>query len=283
MIKHLVPANLKEALEMLSKHNCYIMSGGTDLMVQKHVSTGLLPSFDKDVIYVMNLKELDYVKKDDNGNIRIGAATRFTDIERSPLVPEIYKIVIKEIASNNIRNMATMAGNIANASPAGDSLVPLVLNDASVILSSVNGNREVLVRDFVLGVRKIDRKQNEMITEIVLKPQELNYFYRKVGARKAESITKVSLMGGYKIENGIIKDLRIAFGSVSIKVVRSLENENKYIGQKVKELNIDSVIEDYSPLVTPITDQRSNKEYRHKVAMNLLRKFLEEVKGGKNE
>lgn len=283
MIKHLVPANLKEALEMLSKHNCYIMSGGTDLMVQKHVSTGLLPSFDKDVIYVMNLKELDYVKKDDNGNIRIGAATRFTDIERSPLVPEIYKIVIKEIASNNIRNMATMAGNIANASPAGDSLVPLVLNDASVILSSVNGNREVLVRDFVLGVRKIDRKQNEMITEIVLKPQELNYFYRKVGARKAESITKVSLMGGYKIENGIIKDLRIAFGSVSIKVVRSLENENKYIGQKVKELNIDSVIEDYSPLVTPITDQRSNKEYRHKVAMNLLRKFLEEVKGGRNE
>ena len=283
MIKHLVPANLKEALEMLSKHNCYIMSGGTDIMVQKHVSTGVLPSFDKDVIYVMNLKELDYVKKDDNGNIRIGAATRFTDIERSPLVPEIYKIVIKEIASNNIRNMATMAGNIANASPAGDSLVPLVLNDASVILSSVNGNREVLVRDFVLGVRKIDRKQNEMITEIVLKPQELNYFYRKVGARKAESITKVSLMGGYKIENGIIKDLRIAFGSVSIKVVRSLENENKYIGQKVKELNIDSVIEDYSPLVTPITDQRSNKEYRHKVAMNLLRKFLEEVKGGRNE
>lgn len=282
MIKHLVPTNLNEALEMLSKHNCYIMSGGTDLMVQKHVSTGLLPYFDRDVIYVMNLKELDYVKKDEKG-IHIGATTRFVDIEKSPLVPEIYKIVIREIASNNIRNMATMAGNIANASPAGDSLVPLVLNDASVILSSVNGDREVLVRDFVLGVRKIDRKQNEMITEIILKPQELNYFYRKVGARKAESITKVSLMGGYKVEGGIIKDLRIAFGSVAIKVVRSIELENEYKGLKVKELDVDSVIKDYSPLVTPITDQRSNKEYRHKVAMNLLRKFLEEVKGGRNE
>ena len=282
MIKHLVPTNLNEALEMLSKHNCYIMSGGTDLMVQKHVSTGLLPYFDRDVIYVMNLKELDYVKKDEKG-IHIGATTRFVDIEKSPLVPEIYKIVIREIASNNVRNMATMAGNIANASPAGDSLVPLVLNDASVILSSVNGDREVLVRDFVLGVRKIDRKQNEMITEIILKPQELNYFYRKVGARKAESITKVSLMGGYKVEGGIIKDLRIAFGSVAIKVVRSIELENEYKGLKVKELDVDSVIKDYSPLVTPITDQRSNKEYRHKVAMNLLRKFLEEVKGGRNE
>ena len=282
MIKHLVPTNLNEALEMLSKHNCYIMSGGTDLMVQKHVSTGLLPYFDRDVIYVMNLKELDYVKKDEKG-IHIGATTRFVDIEKSPLVPEIYKIVIREIASNNIRNMATMAGNIANASPAGDSLVPLVLKDASVILSSVNGDREVLVRDFVLGVRKIDRKQNEMITEIILKPPGLNYFYRKVGARKAESITKVSLMGGYKVEGGIIKDLRIAFGSVAIKVVRSIELENEYKGLKVKELDVDSVIKDYSPLVTPITDQRSNKEYRHKVAMNLLRKFLEEVKGGRNE
>ena len=283
MIKHLVPSNLKEALEMLSTHNCYIMSGGTDLMVQKHVSTGLLPNFDKDVIYVMNLKELDYVKKDEKGLVHIGATTRFVDIEKSPLVPEIYKVVIRELASTNIRNMATMAGNIANASPAGDSIVPLVLNDASVILSSVNGNREVLVRDFIFGVRKIDKKPDEMITEIIIKPQELNYFYRKVGARKAESITKVSVMVGYKIENQIIKDLRIAFGSVSIKTVRNLELENKYKGLKLSELNVDQVISDYSPLVTPITDHRSNKEYRHKVAMNLLRKFLEDIKGGRNE
>ena len=283
MIKHLVPSNLKEALEMLSTHNCYIMSGGTDLMVQKHVSTGLLPNFDKDVIYVMNLKELDYVKKDEKGSVHIGATTRFVDIEKSPLVPEIYKVVIRELASTNIRNMATMVGNIANASPAGDSIVPLVLNDASVILSSVNGNREVLVRDFIFGVRKIDKKPDEMITEIIIKPQELNYFYRKVGARKAESITKVSVMVGYKVENQIIKDLRIAFGSVSIKTVRNLELENKYKGLKLSELNVDQVISDYSPLVTPITDHRSNKEYRHKVAMNLLRKFLEDIKGGRNE
>ena len=283
MIKHLVPSNLKEALEMLSTHNCYIMSGGTDLMVQKHVSTGLLPNFDKDIIYVMNLKELDYVKKDEKGLVHIGATTRFVDIEKSPLVPEIYKVVIRELASTNIRNMATMAGNIANASPAGDSIVPLVLNDASVILSSVNGNREVLVRDFIFGVRKIDKKPDEMITEIIIKPQELDYFYRKVGARKAESITKVSVMVGYKVENQIIKDLRIAFGSVSIKTVRNLELENKYKGLKLSELNVDQVISDYSPLVTPITDHRSNKEYRHKVAMNLLRKFLEDIKGGRNE
>ena len=283
MIRHFVPASLEEALRIINKNNCYIMSGGTDLMVQKHVSTGLLPSFDRSVLYVMGLKELDYIKKESDGSVSIGATTRFVDIEKSELVPEIYKKVIREIASPNIRNMATMTGNIANASPAGDSIVPLVLNDAYVVLSSLNGERKVPVKDFVLGVRKTDRKNEEIITKIVLLPQNLKYFYRKVGSRKAESITKVSFLGAYRIENNIIKDFRVAFGSVSIKVVRNLEVENKYKNIKVSELNIDEVIKDYSPLVTPITDQRSNKEYRHKVAMNLLRKFLEEIKGGQNE
>jgi CO/xanthine dehydrogenase FAD-binding subunit len=283
MIRHFVPTTLEEALRIINKNNCYIMSGGTDLMVQKHVSTGLLPQFDRSVLYVMGLKELDYIKQEEDGSISIGTTTRFVDIEKSPLVPEIYKRVIKEIASPNIRNMATMTGNIANASPAGDSIVPLVLNDAYVVLESRAGERKVLVKDFILGVRKIDKKPEEIITKIVILPQNLEYFYRKVGSRKAESITKVSVMIGYRIEKNIIKDFRVAFGSVATKVVRNLEVENKYKNIKVSDLDIDAVINDYSPLVTPITDQRSNKEYRHKVAMNLLRKYLEEIKGGQDE
>ena len=283
MIHYFVPSSLKEALKILNANNCYIMSGGTDLMVQKHLSTGLLPTFDKDVLFVMKISELNYIEKDKEAKIHIGAATRYNEIEASSLIPEIYKTVIKEIASPNIRNMATLAGNIGNASPAGDSLVPLVLNGAEVVLASINGERTIKVQDFILGVRKIDRKQNEIIKEIVIKPQELNYFYRKVGSRKAESITKVSFLGGYKIENNKLVDFRVAFGSVSIKVVRNQEVENKYINKDLKDIDIESVVNDYAPLVTPITDQRSNKEYRHKVAMNLLKKFLKEIKGGRDE
>ena len=283
MIQHFIPSNLNEALEILSKHNCFILAGGTDLMVQKHISTGILPHFEKDILYVMDLNELDYINLDSDKNIHIGASTRFIEIEESPLVPEIYKKVIREIASPNIRNMATMTGNIANASPAGDSIVPLVLNDADVVLISVNGERTVSVNDFILGVRKIDRKLDEMIKEIVLKPQELNYFYKKVGSRKAESITKVSFLGAYRIEDGIIKDFRVAFGSVAIKIVRNTNVEKKYIGKSVKELQVNQVVQDYAKLIAPITDQRSNKEYRHKVAMNLLKKFLIDLKGETNE
>ena len=283
MIQHFIPSNLNEALEILSKHNCFILAGGTDLMVQKHISTGVLPHFEKDILYVIGLKELDYINLDSDKNIHIGASTRFIEIEESPLVPEIYKKVIREIASPNIRNMATMTGNIANASPAGDSIVPLVLNDADVVLVSVNGERTISVNDFILGVRKIDRKPDEMIKEIVLKPQELNYFYKKVGSRKAESITKVSFLGAYRVEGGIIKDFRVAFGSVAIKVVRNTKVEKKYIGKSIKELKVNQVVQDYAKLIAPITDQRSNKEYRHKVAMNLLKKFLVDLKGETDE
>ena len=237
MINHFVPKNLKEALAILNEHDCYIMNGGTDLMVQKHVSTNVLPRFDKDVLYINNIKELDYIKKDEEG-IHIGGSTRYIEIENSLIIPYIYKRVISGM----------------------------------------------LVSEFIYGVRKIHRETNELITEIIIKPTNLSYFYRKVGSRKSESITKVSFLGGVKVEKNIIKDFRVAFGSVAIKTVRNRDIENKYIGKKVDELDVNEIVNDYAPLVTPITDQRSNKEYRHKVAMNLLKKFINDIKeGGNNE
>lgn len=280
MIQHFVPTTLKEALKILDERDCYIFAGGTDLMVQKHRGSGLLPNFDKDILYVMNIKELDYIKIDAEGNLRIGAVNRYCELINSSLVPDIFKTVFNEIASPNIRNMATLVGNIGNASPAGDSLLPLNLFNARVVLSSVNGNREVLVEDFIQGVRKIDRQKNELITEVIVPKCDLNFYYRKIGSRKAETITKVSLMGGYKIESGKIKDLRIVFGSISTKVIRNHFIEEKYQGKSVNELRarIDDIINEYDHELKPITDQRSTMEYRKKVAKNLLRDFLKQVK-----
>ncbi len=280
MINHFIPTTVEEALKILNEHDCYIMAGGTDLMVQKHRSSGLLPNFDKDILYVMNLKELDYIKVDSEGNLRIGAMNRYCELLNSSLVPDIFKTVFREIASPNIRNMATLVGNIANASPAGDSLVPLNLFDASVVLQSIEGTRTVLVEDFIQGVRKIDRRKNELITEVIIPEANLNFYYRKIGARRAESITKVSMMGGFKVEDGKVKDLRIAFGSIAIKVVRNHFIEKKYTGISTNELRarIDDILNEYEADIKPITDQRSTWQYRKKVAKNLLRDFLKKVK-----
>ena len=276
MVKHYIPQTLKEALEVLNAHDCYIMAGGTDLMVVKHQRSGLIPNFDKDVCYISNLEELQYIFEDEKG-VHIGAGTKFSDIEENELVPEIIKQIIHELASPNIRNMATMAGNIANASPAGDSIVGLYLLDAELELVNINGSRMMPIKDFIFGVRKIHREKNELIKEIFIPHHDdLNTYWRKVGSRAAESISKITFAGGYEVENGRVKDLRMAFGSVSITCVRDRKVEEKYIGMSVEELHnhVEDVLVDMGKFVTPITDQRSTKEYRYKVAMNILKDFI---------
>ena len=276
MVKHYIPQTLKEALEVLNAHDCYIMAGGTDLMVVKHQRSGLIPNFDKDVCYISNLEELQYIFEDEKG-VHIGAVTKFSDIEENELVPEIIKQIIHELASPNIRNMATMAGNIANASPAGDSIVGLYLLDAELELVNINGSRMMPIKDFIFGVRKIHREKNELIKEIFIPHHDdLNTYWRKVGSRAAESISKITFAGGYEVENGKVKDLRMAFGSVSITCVRDRKTEEKYIGMSVEELHnhVEEIVKDMGKFVTPITDQRSTKEYRYKVAMNILKDFI---------
>lgn len=276
MVKHHIPQNLKEALKILNAHDCYIMAGGTDLMVVKHQRSGLIPNFDKDVCYIANLKELQYIYEDEKG-VHIGAGTKYVDIENNELVPEIMKQIIHEIASPNIRNMATMAGNVANASPAGDSIVGLYLLDAELELVSVHGSRMMPIKDFIFGVRKIHRNSNELIKEIFIPHHDdLNTYWRKVGSRAAESISKVTFAGGYEVEDGKIKDLRMAFGSCSITCSRERAVEEKYIGMSVEELHnhVDDIVNDMGQFVKPITDQRSTKDYRFKVAMNILKDFI---------
>ena len=278
MIKYFVPKSLKEAVEILSKNDCYILAGGTDLMVQKHRSANLLPTFDKDVLFVSEIKELDYIKTESDG-VHVGSATKYEKLLKSEQIPPVFCKTIAQIASPGIRNMATMAGNIGNASPAGDTLVPLNVFDAYVVLSSVRGERKVLISDYITGVRKTIREKDEIISEIVIPNLDLEFDYEKVGSRKAESITKVSFLGGYKLEGNIIKDFRVAFGSISIKVVRDREVEKKYIGLTKEEFNNrkEEIVSDYFKLIDPITDHRSTKEYRQKVAMNLLKRFLNKI------
>ena len=277
-MNHFVPKTLSEALEILDQKDCYIMMGGTDLMVQKFRSRGLLPHFDRDVIYVSHLKELQYIKEDEK-EIRIGAATKYIELLNSPIIPQYLKDVIKEIASPQIRNMATLTGNIGNASPAGDSLPALYAFDARLVIRSLNKTREILLKDFILGVRKTDHKKEELITEIIIPKNNLSYYWKKVGSRNSESISKVSFFGAYRFENNVLKDLRIAFGSVSVTVVRSKDIENKYIGMKKAEFvgHLSDILQDYAPLLHPITDQRSTEKYRHKVALNILQSFIRSV------
>ena len=279
MVKSYLAHSKAEALDILSKEDCYIFAGGSDLMVVKKATAGLAPKFDKPVLYISHIEELNFVKDEEDG-VHIGATAVLSSLEDNPVVPSLLRKALKELASVNIRHFATLPGNIANASPAGDTIVVDVLLDAKIKLESKSGVRFIDASDFVLGVRKIDRHQDEMITEIIF-PHHCfsNEMWYKVGSRKADSISKLSVAGAYRLDGNKIADFRLAFGSVAIKVCRSREIEKEIVGLTVEELGLrkDEFIEKYSKIIAPIDDQRSNKEYRQKVAMNICLYFIDKL------
>ena len=284
MVEKFIPSSKCGALDILSKHDCYILAGGSDLMVMKKNTAGLAPKFDKDVLYLSHVDELKGIYEDEAG-VHIKSMTTLDDVLMNKLTPTLLKKAVSQVASSNIRHFATLVGNLANASPAGDTIVVDILLDAKVKLESVKGERIVNAEDFILGVRKIDRHPDELVTELIFPNIEYDGdMWWKVGSRKADSISKVMVAGYYEKTGKIISKFALSFGSVSSKAIRSHEIEKEIIGMEAYELSFrkKEIIDKYSKVISPIDDQRSNKEYRQKVAMNIVSEFIDQVvKGGK--
>ena len=282
MVEKKIAYTKQEALDFLANHDAYIVAGGSDLMVVKKNVAGYAPTFDRDVLYISHIKELAKIYEDKEG-IHIGATATMSEIENHPLCPSLLRKAISEVASTNIRHFCTLAGNIANASPAGDTSVVDVLLDAKIKLESADGVRFVDAQDFVQGVRRIDRHPNELITELIFpKISYTDEMWFKVGSRKADSISKVSVAGYYEVQKGVVTKFAVCFGSVSIKPARSKGLEAKVVGLTLDEVKAKQpqIAGDFATIIAPIDDQRSNKEYRQKVAMNIFNSFLEKMIGG---
>lgn len=279
MVKHIIPKNLQEALNYLYTSDYHVIAGGTDLMIQKRNTADLPPLFNANMIYLFNLEELKYVIKEET-QVRIGSMTSLETLLHHDDVPQLLKDVIKEMASPGIRNMATLAGNIANASPAGDSLVPLYLMNALVVLSSVNQNRYLPIEKVIIGPRKTVIQNYELIKEIVI---PINPFTKtswvKVGGRQADAISKVSFAGAVTIENDRVIDFRIALGAVYMTVIRNRPIEKMYRNMSLDSFKklIPNILTQYQELIKPIDDQRSNKIYRQQVTLNLIKDFIEKI------
>ena len=275
MVKHFIPSSLEEALDILNKEKVEIIAGGTDLMVQRRKWANTVPAFEQ-TMNIINIPELSYIKAVNN-KLHIGATTSLTEIMNHKGTPELMKKAIYDIASPALRNIATIAGNIGNASPAGDTLPILYVLNAKIVLVSPQATRTLPIEEVILGPRKTVIKKNELIKEIILPIHDFtSTSFVKVGGRKADAISKVSFTGAVTIEDNIILDIRIAFGAVGPVIVRSTKIENTIIEMSVQQLteSVTHIIEAYNDLITPIDDQRSNKEYRKIVAKNLLKDFL---------
>lgn len=286
MVTGYFPKTQKEALAQKRKfQNILLITGGTDAMVQKKEA--------EHVIFLNQVKEFLEIREDET-TLSIGAAVTYSQLLEAAIIPEILKQAIREIALPAIRNAGTLAGNICNASPAGDSLPVLYVLDALVVKAHLLASGEieeekVPIEEFIQGVRKIALKEDEIVTriEIPKRAYEKSYvwYYQKVGARESEAIAKLSFVGAKKWNNGSLEDIKIAFGSVFITVIRDQAFEKTLKKKKKEELEelTEAIVAYYEDKIRPIDDQRSSAVYRKKVCLNLLRDFLKEQAGEKKE
>lgn len=260
------PRSLKAALALLADDPTLSpIAGCTDVFVGLHFGTLDQRRF-IDLWALDELRGIRLVKD----TVRIGALATFTTIIKSALVQRRVPMLVaasREIGGAQIQNRGTLGGNIANASPAGDTLPVLAAADARIVLRSATGERVVPFNDFYTGYRKSLRRPDELIAAIEIPPIQGQQWWRKVGTRRAQAISKVMMAGVRGLH------VRVAIGSVAPTVVRA----NAAAGV----LSVGGSIADAQAAlrseITPIDDIRSTGEYRTRVAENLLAQFWTET------
>lgn len=283
-IEGYLPKTINGALQILSSEDVIVYAGGTDLMVRYKNETSLLPKFEKNLLYIGQIEELQKVKENKD-EIIIGSGCTLASLIKEEAVPEVLKKALRGAASPAIRNMGTIGGNICNASPAGDTLPILYALNSKCRIINEFSERTVNIEDFIYGPRRTSLEKNEILESIIIPKKDFNIVhYEKVGARKASAISKLSFTGLCNVENGRIEDIRMAFGAVGATVIRIKEAENLIIGRKIDDLNpcIEKALHIYDKNINPIDDQRSTAHYRKNVVMNLIKYFMYKEIGQQN-
>lgn len=259
------PRDLGEALALLAEAPRTPLAGCTDLYVALNAGTLAATRF-------VDLSALDELRgiAIERGRLVIGAMTTHAEIERSPRVAAAFPLLARaaaEIGGPQIRHRGTLGGNLVNGSPAGDLLPPLAVAEAEIVLTSARGTRRVAYRDFFTGYRATVLAPDELVRAVEIVPPGGSGWYRKVGTRAAQAITKVALAALREADGGC----RLAFGAVGPTVTRcprteaalavSLAEAQRVLGEEIR----------------PIDDLRSTAEYRLAVARNLLARFAAET------
>lgn len=267
MVTNYQPTSLHEALEILNKEVVTPYAGGTDLMIE--------PIENAKYLFLNKVSEMNKIVEDAD-YIRIGATCTFTDIIESELAPKILKEAVAEIAAPAIRNLGTVGGNICNGSPKGDSALIFFATDAKLRLVSSRGERILPITEFYLGRKKTALQADELLVEILMERTGLNnYYYKKVGARDALAISRVSFAAVINIEAGRVVNCMTAFGAVSDVIIRRTDIDGMLIGKRIDEAKAvkERYLAAYDQAITPIRG-RISAEYRKTVCMNLLGDFL---------
>jgi CO/xanthine dehydrogenase FAD-binding subunit len=275
----ITPGSLPDALAVLAREPgvWQPFAGGTDLMVL--LEAGKLPH--KNYLNIWNLSALRGIE-DSPEQITIGALTTYTDVQSHPILRGEFPMLCQAASETGglaIQNRGTLGGNIVNASPAADSPPALLAYNAELELLSVRGSRWIPYQSFHTGYKQTIMQPDELLSRIRL-PRlwpDLQHYYRKVGTRKAQAISKVCLAATARMNDGIVDLIRIALGSVAPIPLRCRKTEAVLQGAVLDESTIAKARAEMSREITPIDDIRSTRDYRLKVSLNVLEDFLRKL------
>lgn len=278
------PGSLSAVLQLLfAEPDTWMpIAGGTDLMVL--YAAGKLLAHK--LVSIDRLPELRSIEVTPS-EICIGAACTYTDLRRDPFVSQEFPLLTRSAAwtgSIANQNRGTLGGNIANASPAGDSLPVLLAYDAELILISATGERRIPYRTFHTGYKESLLAPDELIQSICLRRGGGDYigYAKKVGARNAQAISKVFLAAlGRTSSDGKLQDIRLAAGSVGPVPIRLIKTERALTRQSIDKPALENACSVLSQEIQPIDDIRSTAKYRTVVLCNLLKEFLQSLPGSR--
>lgn len=259
------PKSLDEALTILRDEPRMPVAGATDVYVAVNFGT-LEP---KRLLDIWALDELRGISLRGE-TLVIGALVTYTSLIRSPIIAERLPMLVqasKLVGGPQIQNRGTVGGNIANASPAGDSLPVFAAVDAVIVLRNAGGERRVRFGEFYTGYRATVMKPDELIVAVEIEPVEGKQWFRKVGTRAAQAISKIVVAAVRS------SSPRIAFGSVAPTVIRVPRTE----AALASGASIDEAATILGGEIAPIDDLRSSAEYRRRVSANLLRRFWQDT------
>lgn len=274
------PSSLSEALKLMKDYQgkARLLAGGTDLVI-KMKKRAVIPEA---VIDLNKIAALSFIKFA-GGSLHIGALTRLTEIKDSPVVKEKAPALVEAIsvmASTQIRNRATLAGNLCNASPAADTAPALLVLDASVKLQSADGDRIVPLAQFFMGPEQTVRKPGEIMTEIIVPEPKGSSTFIKLGRRKAFTLSVAAVAAYAQVSKGKFTEVRVAMGAVAPTPLRAEKVEKALKGKEVSEENIAKASALVKIDCCPITDVRASAEYRTEVSAVLAKRALRKVSMG---
>ena len=262
-----------------------MIAGGTDLMVE--IRNGKWGNLDT-IIDISRMAGSAEIFEDAEGRIHLGCLTTHNDVVASLLLRAkafpLYQ-ACWHVATPQIRNTATVAGNLVTASPANDTICPLMAMDAELILSSVQGERLVKMSDFYLGVRKTVLRADEFLKEIIfpaLKPNEHGNF-KKSGLRRAQVIATLNACVVLEMQGDVVQKAKITLGAVAPTIIHALDAEAFLVGKKLNSAAIQEAAQLAEKAAKPISDLRASDAYRRHMVEVLVENALTEIATGSLE